>query len=362
MEPIVDLLNNGNASGETAAHLLANGITDVGMLKPWIGRDGKIYATVYKGAGDPKKAENYKDIQVNNLTGTLRPDEWKALDEAVIGVAEGRLGGIQDLISRGLTYDLGNGFGTTVLEGHTISDAHKAELSMDGLTRSRNDRQVFKNFYLPIPIIHVDYEINARVLAASRNMGNALDTTNAERAARKVAEKLESLLFIDTPYSYGGGTIYGYINYPDRVKVSLGTAWDDVSVKGEDIVKKVLEMKQKSINSFHYGPWVLYIPTDYETKMDEDYDVSGASMQTTRERILKISGINEVKVIDTLPANNVLLVQMTRDVVRLVRGMGIQNVQWKSEGNMVTNYKVMTIQVPQIRSSSNGKTGIIHAS
>jgi hypothetical protein len=53
---------------------------------------------------------------------------------------------------------------------------------------------------------------------------------------------------------------------------------------------------------------------------------------------------------------------MTPDVVRLVRGMGLQNVEWKSEGNFMTNYKVMTIQVPQIRSDQNGASGLVHMS
>jgi len=55
-------------------------------------------------------------------------------------------------------------------------------------------------------------------------------------------------------------------------------------------------------------------------------------------------------------------VQMTSDVVRLVRGMGITNVQWQAEGNMVTRYKVMTIAVPQIRADQNDNCGVIHSS
>jgi len=51
---------------------------------------------------------------------------------------------------------------------------------------------------------------------------------------------------------------------------------------------------------------------------------------------------------------------MTSNVVRLVQGMGIQNIQWKEEGNFVTKFKVITIQVPQIRSDYNEKSGIVH--
>lgn len=355
----IDLMAKGNGQGDVAAMLLAQGRIDVGRMRPYISpKDGKAYVTVHTGGSqdDPK---NFKKIQVN--TGTLRRDEWKALDEAVLGISETRLVGINDLITRGLVYNLGNAMGTTVLESHDISDALEAELTMDGITRGKNDRQVYGTTYLPIPIIHADYEINARVLAASRNMGNGLDTSMAERAARKVSAKLEEMLFTKTTYNFGGGTIYSYLSHPYRGLDTLGTPWDDVSVTGKNIVDKVLSYKQASIDRKHYGPWVLYIPTAYETKMDNDYSTSYNS-GTIRERILKIAGVQDVKVIDTLPDDNVIFVQMTSDVVRLVRGMGITNVQWQAEGNMVTRYKVMTIAVPQIRADQNNKCGIIHSS
>ena len=77
---------------------------------------------------------------------------------------------------------------------------------------------------------------------------------------------------------------------------------------------------------------------------------------------MKISGITGIQVVDTLTADTVLLVQMTSDVVRLVRGMGIQNVEWQTEGKMVTKYKVMTIQVPQVRADQAGHSGIVKLS
>jgi hypothetical protein len=217
---------------------------------------------------------------------------------------------------------------------------------------------------LPIPIIHVDYEINARVLAASRNMGNPLDTTGAERAARKVNEKLEKMLFQNTTYSFGQldsrnkNTIYSYINHPDRIPATLGVSW--TTATPAQILANVIDMKQKSINALHYGPWTIYIPTAYETAMDKDFSTVGTSVLTVRERLLKIDGITKIKVVDYLPADNVVMVQMTSNVVRLVRGLPLQNVQWSEEGQMVTKFKVMTIQVPQIRSDQAGKTGVIH--
>jgi len=362
----VDLILNGQAQGAVAQELLANGKTDVGMMKPFIDSKGRSCVTIFSG-GDPKDPNNYR-TQLSTNTAVLRRDEWKQLDEAVMNISEYRLGGVQDLIDNGLTFNLGNGMGSTVLEWHDVSDALTADMTMDGVTRGKNDRPVFQTNYLPLPIIHADYEINSRVLAASRSLGNPLDTTMAERAARRVAEKLETMLFTNTSYAWGAAddrsrnSIYSYVNHPDRNNVTLSTygAWNSASATtGAEILESVLAMKQASIDDYHYGPWKLYIPTSYETRLDNDYDTSTPGT-TIRERILKIAGITGIKVVDTLATDNVLLVQLTSDVVRLVRGMALQNVEWQSEGKFITNYKVMTIQVPQIRSDANSRSGIVH--
>jgi len=356
----VDLIGQNGGQGDVAQMLVVNGRMDPGSNRPWISpKNGKAYITVFKG-GDTKKPENYTAIPHTNAT--LRRDEWKQLDEALIPISESRLNGVKDLIDKGLVYNLTNAMGTTVLEYHDVSDALEAGLTMDGVTRTIGGKVEYTTNYMPIPIIHVDYEINARVLAASRSLGNPLDTTLAERAARKVAEKLESMLFTATTYTYGGGTIYSYLNHPSRNQVTLSTGWDDSAKSSRDILDEVISLKQTAINAYHHGPYMLYIPTAYETVLDEDYEDTGSTStnRTVRERILQIGGIEGIKVVDTLTADNVLLVQMTSDVVRLVRGMGIQNIQWQTEGNFVNKFKVITIQVPQVRADQEGHSGVVH--
>lgn len=348
----IDFIGKNGGQGDVAG-IMFN--TNIGAMKPFVGIDGKSYITVHTG-GDRTNPKNYETVPTTNAV--LRKDEWKHLDEAVLDVSRDRLVGIQDLIDNGLTYNLGNAMGSTILETETVGDAFTADLTMDGIPRGRNDRVKFGINYLPIPIIHVDYQINARVLASSRSLGRMLDVTQAEVAARKVAEKLETMLFTDTSYSFGGGTIYSYINHPDINSVTLATDWDASAKTAAGVLADVLAMKQAAIGALHYGPYMLYICTDYDTVLDEDYDTTTPGV-TIRERLLKISGIKGIKVVDTLPDNKCLLVQMTSDVVRLVDGMGIQNVEWKSEGKFVTNYKVMTIRVPQIRSDANKASGIV---
>lgn len=363
----VDILAGDQGQGAVAQKLMQEGQLNIGLKRPFyaVNKKGElgVYATVYTG-GDIKNPKSYRTIQVNS-PATLRRDEWKQLDDALIPIRESRLPGVQAIIDRGLTFNLTDAFGTTLLEWHDVSDALEADLTIDGTTRGKNDRPEFTTNYLPIPIIHADFEINARVLATSRKLGNPLDTTMVERAGRKVAEKREAMLFTNTSYSFGGHKISSLINYASRNTQPLDTAWDEledtstVSV-GEQILKDILDAKQTLLDNHFYGPYGLFIPSNYETVLEEDYN--GYKNDSIRERLMKINNLDMIQVTDKLPADNVVLVQLTSDVIRIVQGMEMQTVQWSSEGNTIYNFKVMAISVPQIRSDQSGKTGIVHMS
>ena len=350
---MIDFINNGRAQGAVAGALM--GGLEPTSLRPFIDDKGCAMVTVFTG-GDRQDPKCYKNVPANYAT--LRRDEWKQIDDAILQVSRERIMGFQSLLDRGLVYNLGNAFGTTVLEHHTQGNSFTAELSMDGARKSKSDRENFETVYLPIPIIHVDFSLNLRTLEASRRMGNPLDTTQIESATRKVNEKLEAMLFQNLSYAFGGGTIYSYINHPSRNTVTI-TNW--AGETAANIVNQVLAMKQAAIAAKHYGPYELSIPTAYETVLDKDYDANTPGT-TIRERILKISGIDAIKTIDFLPANNVTLVQMTSNVVRLVQGMGVTSLNWQSDGKFTENYKVMRITVPQIRADQDGNSGVVHGS
>lgn len=360
----VDFLGPNGPQGTLAGIIAKEGRLNPGLMRPFVGRDGRSYVTVYT-SGDPKKKESYKTIPIQT-NATLRRDEWKQLEQAVQAAATIRLTGVQDLIDNNCVMNIGNGMATTVLEWHTRSQAHAATLSMDGVNRGEGDRVDYKHNYMPLPLLHVDFEINERFLQTSRLMGRGADVSEAEEAARAVTLKREQMLFTDITYAYGEkddnlrNSIYSYVNFPDRNQVALGTAW--TSETAANIIAKVIAMKQASIDDLHYGPWILYIPVAYETVMDKDYDDdAGSAARTIRKRILEIEGISAVKICDTLATDNVLLVEMRPETVRLVRGLPLQTIQWKEEGFLVNKFKVITLDVPQIRSDYNGRCGLVHA-
>lgn len=338
--------------GPVGAMLLANGMRPE-MMRPFLDSQGRPCVSVL-GADGKYRAQ---PMMIGNAV--LQKDEWKAMDTAVMRVRRERLVGIDDLVSRGLTYTLSNPMGTTVLEHEVMTDSGVAQMDMDAVNRAPNDRPAFSLDFLPIPIVHSDFQFNARVLAASRMRGDSLDTTQAENATRRVNEKLEDLLFTNISYKFGGGSIYSYVNHPDRMLSNI-TSWTASGKTGADIVADVLAWKEQMLTAKFYGPWVIYVPTGYETVLDGDYALNYT--KTVRQRILEIGGIQDIKVADHLAADNVVMVQMSSDVVRLVEGMAPTPIQWETEGGMVLNFKILTIRVPQIRSVNGGDTGIVHAS
>lgn len=349
----MDMIMNGQASGNVATMLLNNGF-DVSALRPWIGKDGRTYVA---------KNEAGKRISVPtmNAHATLRKDEWKLLDESIIMASKERLRIVADLRGAGLTFNIPNGMSKTVLETETVSDITPATISMDPARQSEGDRPEYDLKNLPLPVIHKDFYFNARQIAVSRNSGASIDTTTAQLAARRVSEEAEKLVLgVGASMTYGGGTIYGLTNFPQAITTVNLT---DPTASGwtpKTLLTEILAMRQASENAFHFGPWVLYFSHAWDQYLDDDYsDAKGDN--TVRQRIAAISGINDVRTLDFLTGFKAILVQMTSDVIRLVVGMEITTVQWETLGGMRLNFKVMAILVPQLRSDFNGNTGIVYA-
>lgn len=344
----MDHILNGQAHGSVAAALMANNF-DIGMLRPWA-ENGRSFVSVNRGG------VLVPELSIN--AATLRKDEWIQLDEAIVKAAKPRLRAVADLRGAGLQYSIPNGMAKTVLQTETQSDINEAEVSMDGLRESRHDRPQFDLTNLPLPIIHKDFHFSARQIAASRNGGSPLDTSTAELAARRVAEQAEQMLIGTTSYPYAGGTIYGYINHPNintkDVTDPTESGWTPATT-----VNEVLDMRKKSQDDYHFGPWMLYCSPSWDVYMDDDYSTQKGDL-TLRERLRRIEGIQDVRTLDYLTGYKLVLVQMTADVARMVVGMDITTVQWETHGGMMLHFKVMAILVPQIRADYNGNCGIVY--
>lgn len=399
-----DYVLNGTGFGP-AAEMLARVRFDPGMLRPYFDKNGDAAVTVNTGRWTTQKGERVpirehkrtKDLMADGIWSpvfnatSLRKEEWIELDRVILRAARYRLQAWTDLASVA-TFGGFNGMSKMILEHETMTDPGEAIVDMDGLTSGRTDSPKFQLEGLPLPITHSDFWFSSRRLAVSQNSGTPLDTTMGEAAGRRVAESVEkTTIGVTTGPTYGGNstqqggygrasTVYGYINFPSRLtKTNLTTP---TGSNAAATLADVLAMRDQLYANKFYGPFTLYHSNDWDQYMDNDYTLTGGNVttQTLRERLKSIEGIEVVKRLDFLFGSTVdpatgpggdidvtptpfrlLMVQRTPDVARAVSGMDITTVQWESQGGMRLNFKVMCIQVPQLRADSYGNCGILDA-
>lgn len=296
---------------------------------------------------------------------TLRHEEWKYFDEALVEEALIQLKGVADLREAGLVRSVSNSLGKTVFAYEKVTFMDVAEVSLFGETRTDNDKVEFQLNNLPLPMIHKDFFIDIRTLTASRNQNEPLDTTQVRTAGRVIAEMEEQLLFQGGP-TFGGLPIYGYTTFPGRHTAGYGsggnwTVANQGTKTGPQILDDLLTMIETLQEDRMFGPYFLYVSRDSGATLENDYNPT-FSTKTIRQRLEEVEGISKVQVVDKLPAATVVLVQATMDVTCWVQGEALQTVQWDTSGGMQINFKAFEIGVPLIRNDIQGRTGLFHMS
>lgn len=302
-------------------------------------------------------ANNF-NINALRTHDTLRKDEWKLYDTAIVQIAKTRLIGVADLMNAGLSYKLPNALGVTRLEWEMDTDMTPAAVGMSGIQRGQDDRVEFSMTGIPIPIIYKDFSLNIRHLEASRRSGQPLDTMMAQKAGRSVAEKIEDILWNGYAGLGTNNLVYGYRTAAQRNTYLIPLSWALVTTTGDKILADVQAMINLAQADHMYGPYMIYCSIAAGINLDNDFKANGD--KTIRERVLQVEGISGIRSTANLADGQVILVQMTPDVVQMVDGIQPTMVQWDSHGGMVTNFKILAIMLPRFRNDSEGQSGIVH--
>ncbi len=376
-----DYILNGQPHGDVA-NQFADFRSEPNLLRSYIDHRGKLCVDVRCMVTNTKtgrKEPGFRKVlvrdardmgidiplDVTNAT-SLRKDEWLRFDEAVLRESRQRMKAWTDLANANSVGGF-DGMSKTSLEWETMTDPGSALVDMDATSVGRNDAPQFQLERVPLPITHSDFFIKKRQLMVSRNTGEPLDTTGAEMAGRRVAEQIEkSVIGNVTAYAYGVSPsgaqtpkVYGYATHPHRnTKTDVTTP---TGSNGPTTVTEVLTMLATLRTDGFFGPYMIYHSTDWSRFMDTDYSTAKGDI-TLRERLRNIEEVSDVRQLDFLTATfTLLIVQMTSDVARAINGMPITTLRWETRGGMQINYKVMAIQVPNIRSTAAGNCGIVHA-
>ena len=358
---------NLNGLSGTFAERLVNNNMDARLLRPYVLPDLNIPGG-YSNQGYITQTNNMGTeihVPVHNANASLPYDVWKIIDQTVQDVSLPRLRAYNELRASGGAYTLPNGMAHTVLQTQRMSDITPATIGMNPIRRGEADQVEFDTILFPLPIIWKDFDFTLRDIMASRNGSQPLDMTNVEKASRKVSEDVEKLYLGTNPtFTFGGGTIYGLINFPQRITYDV-TAPTEAGWTPAQFIADLLGMRQAAAAKHHHGPFKVYVAPEWDEYLDDDYSAAKGD-NTLRDRVAKIDGLSRPITCDYLTPNpasktwRVILVQHTTDVVRPVIGMDMVTVQWESHGGFQLNFKVMCMLFAQIRADMNGNTGIVH--
>lgn len=318
------------------------------------------------GGGRPMAVNKAGQVRLNTSTPTmvqnslLRKDEWKELDSQIMEAARHELRVVADIKSAGLTQ--GMSLGTLLSQWNVGTRMGTPTVSMTGQTVAERDRVEFTAAGVPVPVFSIEFQIGMRQLIAARKMGNALDFTHVYEATRSISEGLENMAMLGVPdLTFGGATIYGFLNHPNRTTETAtnfgGGDWGTQT----NIVDTIAGMVNAANANHHYGPFALYVSQTQYNEAALSFYTDGSGERPI-DRIAKL-GVASVRNLptETLPAGQLALVQMTRNVVDWGEAMPIQALEWKAQDGMAVNFKVMTVATVRVKADSNGKVGVYHA-
>jgi len=328
--------------------------------RPYIDKDGRAKISVYQG-GDIHDPKSYTQKLVDNDMAIFTPEEWKAIDTRLREIAASRQVGIAKLKELGLVYNLANPFASQSLEYMKTSDMHDASVNMNFKVTNETDKQAVKTASIPIPVISWRWGFDIRELQMSRLYNRPLDLQGAKVGARKIGEKLESMMFGANATILDDKKIDSIISFADSNKIATLHNWNATGTTTTDILDDVIALKKKSIEDKHFGKWILFVAQNYEARLDDDYGVDATTKAyiPLMDRIKKINGILDVIVSDFLPDDTVALVQMTNDTIELINGMELTTVQLMNAGGL--NYEMLSfvMQTPAVKSDYYGNCGIV---
>lgn len=304
------------------------------------------------------------NIEAMRSLAPLPKDSQELIDAAVVNVGLDRLVVAADVIAAGLTFPMPNWLGVMELYWEKAAKIGDARRTMT--PGSRGERQMPDRDPARIPIYATldDFSFHIRVLLASQNGGAPLDTSGVEQATRRVNESIEDSFINGAALQVGGLTAPGLLNAPNANSQLFvdGESWTDANHSGEDILTDVLNMIGVEQGDKKYGPYNLYIPTEYGNKINEDFKSN--SDKTIRQRIEEVQEISAVRVADLMPGDAAVggpktaMVQMTNDVVEAVVGQQPTTINWTDGSGWEQFFVVMACVIPRVRDDYDGNSGI----
>ncbi|MDR3197959.1 MAG: bacteriocin family protein [Planctomycetaceae bacterium] len=353
-------------SGNVTSLLLQNNF-DPRCCRPFL-MNGRSYLSKQVGFDVKTGKPIIQNVPTYNAA-TLRREDWIMIDRAVVTAARPRLRFFNELRSAGLNVDLPNALGKTVWQYERQSNITGATVSMDGIRKGDADRPMYDMEQMPLPVIHKDFSFSARQIAVARNSNSPIDASTAAAASQRVAEEVEKLaLGVAESYTFGGGKVYGLLNYPSRLTRVFTNPWYSNGERNPNwtpgiLHKEILASRRALSDKQHYGPFVVYVSSDFDEVLDDDYNIGTAGVSssiTLRERLGKVDAIKAIRTSEFLPKGSLIMLEMDQNTIQAITGLDVTTIQWQTEGGFEIHFKVLCMLLPRLKSDFYGNCGIMH--
>lgn len=301
----------------------------------------------------------YEHLTANALVPS---DVQREIDETFVRVARRELVGVADLQNAGLVANLGS-IGITQYEFERLSATNAATQSMAIDDLGQEDRVEYDLDAVPVPVTRAGFRLNQRITALGSNRGASVAQVHTDERTFQVVDKLEDSLTNGGDAVIGGNSMPGYTNFSARQTVTLSTAWPSLT-NNEDALADVLSMKQALTDNGYDSNYILYIPSNWSTFIEEDFKSN--SDRSVRERLMSVDGLTQIKVLPSLADDNALLVQMTPNVVQIAMGQDITSVTWDIHGGLAQRWLILAVMSFALKRADDGTgtlvSGIAHLS
>lgn len=300
-------------------------------------------------------------------------DEWIEHGDLVVDETQEQLTALDDLINAGLTHDTSPARMVSLFQKANAFDRDNVERSMDARARGVEDSTVKARGGVPLPFSHFDYEISQREIQNSQNFGEALPTEDARKAGRALREDMEALIFNgwnrDVRTDGAVWSIDGYLNAPSTLTGSAAGDFGDPDSGAMNILETIdsmlneIETQGPDANEGYmpqeYGAW-LYYATSQHGEIYRQADPRGEGNMSVAQRIEQDYPFLDLRHAGVLDPGHVVMVIQSQDVVDLANGQPPTNMSWEVENGLVTRYKTLGMQIPRIKSTREGRSGIAH--
>lgn len=296
----------------------------------------------------------------------LPEDAQRLVDDAVLRVGRDRLQFVADLISEGLTRPLPNWLSVTELAQDKTNDVGHAQRTMELDVRGERQVQDRLRYTIPVFATHDDFSFGGRELAVAARVGTPLDTSHVEQATRNCNFSVEDQAINGIDFNVFGNSAPGLLDSANTYTYT-GTgheAWDHASKTSKEIQTDVLNMIQAAKNAHYFGPYNLYYPNNYWSTLQGKY-IEGTTIldQTVLEALQKIQAGGRplnIRELDRLPDDRVVLVTMTTNVIDLVDGQRPATISWEDNNGLGRrNFMVLACQIVRCKTDYDGNSGIV---